>query len=156
MAKNTVHNELRLDEKSIRRLDRVLSQIAIELRARELEKATRKGGNVIARAMRRKAPKPGYPGDKPDLKPLKNTIGVVIRRYGRRFVRLVAMIGPQYPAGAHGHLVEFGHEEVLFGERTGRRVPPHPFARPAFDESRQKAMNEIIRALIRFIRKQRK
>jgi HK97 gp10 family phage protein len=33
--------------------------------------------------------------------------------------------------GFHAHLVEYGHAKVLWGRRTGGRVPPHPFMRPA-------------------------
>lgn len=40
----------------------------------------------------------------------------------------------------HAHLVEFGHVEVLFGVRTGRRVPPHPFLRKAVEEGYREAV----------------
>lgn len=33
--------------------------------------------------------------------------------------------------GFHAHLVEFGHVMVAWGKRTGKRVPAHPFMRPA-------------------------
>ena len=72
----------------------------------------------------------GDPADSPDLKPLNETIAVELRDYG---VRQLAVVGPQYPAGAHGHLVENGHEVVSHGKRTGKRTEPKPFVRPAFD-----------------------
>ena len=31
----------------------------------------------------------------------------------------------------HAHLVEFGHVMIAWGRITGRRVPAHPFMRPA-------------------------
>ena len=31
----------------------------------------------------------------------------------------------------HAHLVEYGHMLVFFGRVTGKRVPAHPFMRPA-------------------------
>ena len=91
----------------------------------------------------------GESDDKPDLKPLRDTIGSVVRGYGDR---TLGVIGPELPAGAHGHNVEFGHEEILFGVRTGRRVPPHPFMRPAFDETRSAqfaAMEQVIARTLR-------
>jgi len=33
--------------------------------------------------------------------------------------------------GFHAHLIEFGHVKVLWGKRTGERVAPRPFMRPA-------------------------
>lgn len=33
--------------------------------------------------------------------------------------------------GFHAFLVEYGHVMVAWGRKTGRRVPPHPFMRPA-------------------------
>jgi len=45
--------------------------------------------------------------------------------------------------GYHAHLVEFGHEKVLWGKRTNERVPPHPFMRPAKDKGSVFAANKI-------------
>lgn len=92
----------------------------------------------------------GDPGDNPELKPLSDTIGIVVREYGDE--RTLALIGPEVPAGAHGHNVEYGHAEVVFGRRTGRRVPPNPFMRRAFDETlsaQQAAMEQVAAAAIR-------
>lgn len=72
-------------------------------------------------------------GDKAGKKHLRDTIGFVYRRYAKVEMGIV---GTLYPAGAHGHLVEYGHQEVLFGKPTGRRVPPKPFMRPAVDQTR--------------------
>jgi hypothetical protein len=58
---------------------------------------------VVVKRARELVPKPGYAGDKPGLKPLRETIGHTVKTYGQIFV---AIIGPQRPAGAHGHLVE--------------------------------------------------
>ena len=38
------------------------------------------------------------------------------------------------------HLVEFGHVMIAWGKITGRRVPPHPFLRPAVDKGVRKAV----------------
>ena len=136
---------LTIDKRTWARMDRVLAKASIELRQRMVKKAIRKAARKIAIAMKKRAPV----SDDDKGKPLKETIGVVVREYG---ARTTAIIGPEYPAGSHGHLVEFGHEEVLFGVKTGRRVPPHPFARPAFDETKEEAKNEIVRSLVADVR----
>lgn len=146
----SVHFKFTINDATWRRMDRILAKAALEMRQKMVVKAIRKGARRIARAMKAKCPPPGYAGDKPGLKPLEDTIGVVVRDYG---AKTHATIGPQYPAGAHAHNVEFGHKEILFGEDTGRRVPPHPFARPAFDESKGQAQNDIVRSLIDDVRK---
>lgn len=34
----------------------------------------------------------------------------------------------------HAHLVEYGHVMIAWGRVTGKRVPPHPFMRPALEK----------------------
>lgn len=34
----------------------------------------------------------------------------------------------------HAHLVEYGHVLIAWGRPTGKRVPPHPFMRPALEK----------------------
>lgn len=77
----------------------------------------------------RLAPAPGYPGytypskgsARASRKRLRDTMGVKTRIYGRSKT-IAGVAGPQYPAGAHGHLVEFGHRIVTGGSvaRVGR------------------------------------
>lgn len=43
----------------------------------------------------------------------------------------------------HAHLIEFGHVMIAWGRPTGRRVPPHPFLRPAVERGILKAMVEF-------------
>lgn len=124
--------------------DKLLGQIPIELRSKTLKKALRKAGQVVAREARRLAPKPGYPGDKPGKKPLKNTIRVKIADYGQT---QAAFVGPSYPDGAHGHLVEYGHDKVLWGERTGEYVRGKPFMRPSADSTEAQQREAIIGTL---------
>lgn len=42
----------------------------------------------------------------------------------------------------HSHLVEFGHVMIAWGHVTGKRVPPHPYMRPAA----QKAIKAAVEA----------
>lgn len=48
---------------------------------------------------------------------------------------------------AHGVNVELGHKLVMFGNKTDKRVPEHPFLRPAADESKDEVLNHIIDAM---------
>lgn len=69
-----------------------------------------------------------------------------IRRYARM---LVAVIGPNWPMGAHAHLIERGtrNRKTSKGENRGR-MPKFPFLNPAFREKRaasQRIMAERIR-----------
>lgn len=142
-------------------VEALLERLPIELRTTALTKAVRAAGKVVAERARQLCPPPGYPGDKPGLKPLRDTIGVQVRYYEReQDAAVVAVVGPEYPAGAHGHLVEFGHRIVgnaqlsegssqgeaaagLFSpaeylrraHRAGGEVAPQPFLRPAADET---------------------
>jgi hypothetical protein len=48
-----------------------------------------------------------------------------------------AVVGPGWPAGAHGHLVEYGHRVVTHkGVDTGKRAKPLPFQKPAEEKSK--------------------
>lgn len=40
----------------------------------------------------------------------------------------------------HAHLVEYGHGLIAWGNPTGKRVPAHPFLRPAKEVGLQKAI----------------
>lgn len=140
---------LQLDgwEELARQLDRVDDQLT---KRAKLE-AVKAAGEVVAARAKQLCPR-GDAADKPDAKPLADTIAVEVRDYDQR---ALAVIGPQYPAGAHGHLVEHGHEIVTRdGRRTGRRARPKPFVRPAFDETQdaqQAAMESVIARTLREI-----
>lgn len=128
----------------LRELDKAEKTLGHEVR-REAAKAA---GEVVAARARQLCPV-GDPAHEPDKKPLRDTIAVEIRDYGQR---TLAVIGPQYPAGAHGHLLEYGHEGVAWGKPTGRRVGPRPFMRPAFDETKseqQSAMEGVVADALR-------
>lgn len=82
---------------------------------------------------------PEHPGS------LKQSIG--IRRWrGKKWSGVI--IGPQWPAGAHGHLVEFGTgpRYLRSGKYVGR-MPMKPFMRPAWDANKDRAL-EIMRTEI--------
>ena len=40
----------------------------------------------------------------------------------------------------HAHLIEYGHVMIAWGNVTGKRVPAHPFMRPAKEQGIRKAI----------------
>lgn len=144
---------LKLDESLD--LDGLLAQHELLLRGKALTRALRAGGKVFADRARQHCRRSSQTGTRAlwsaktraaraNVKPLADTIGVVVRDYG---AKQVLIVGPQYPAGALGHLVEYGHAEVLWGRPTGRRVPPQPFMRPAADETESQVNAAIVASL---------
>ncbi len=91
------------------------------------------------------------------LQPLKNAIeskapvgetgrladSIVIRTRTKKG----ALSGEVVVQAPHSHLVEFGHRMVSHSGREVGVVPPHPFARPALDETASEvlriAANEV-------------
>lgn len=143
-----------------RQVDEMLALLPQAVREKYLIKGLRKEGNRIKRIARQLCPRGAVTGTtrrlsqrsrarRGNAKPLRDTIGVVVRDYGGV---LVMLVGPQYPAGAHAHLVEYGHAAVLWGEKTSGRVPPKPFMRPAITEVErergQGITDEIVRGVL--------
>jgi hypothetical protein len=111
-------------------------------------------GKTIEKRARQLAPRSkGYTlryRKKAGKKRLFSTISTVVRTYDKA---MVLVVGPQYPAGAHGHLLEFGHRIVARGKGksssgTGRRkstrdtggmAKAFPFMRPAAEDAKGKA-----------------
>lgn len=110
----------------------VLTNLDIALRGKALVSALRKSGRPVVSRAKSLAPKGGErKGRKAGKKHLRDTITSVVRDYGET---KVLVVGPAYPAGAHGHLVEFGTvaRKHKSGKRTGA-MPPRPFLRPAVE-----------------------
>lgn len=138
---------IRVQIESTPETDRLLLRLDSTLRMKYLELGLKAAGRIVRDEAKRRCPKGNQrTGKKEGKKHLRDTIKSVTRKYGSKRLQI---IGPEYPAGAHGHLVENGHEEVLWGKRTGRRVAPKPFLRPAADSTKQQqidAMNDVIGA----------
>lgn len=87
-----------------------------------LSRGLRKVGNTIKSQTKAILPKPGYPGDKPGLTPLRETMKVKVKDYGGGAVK-VMVVGYTYSktpgvGGNHGHLLEGGHDIVVGGPKT--------------------------------------
>lgn len=140
MGGNTVRVTASLEDSQVD----LLSEIEPMDRLLGLTRALKEGGKVVVKRAKQLCPKPGYPGDDPTKKPLQETIGIEVRKYDHS---IVIVMGPEYPAGAHGHLIEFGHNHFLFGVATGNFLPAQPFMRPAADETKEEQDSAITSSL---------
>lgn len=85
---------------------------------------------------------------------LRKSMGLRIKTY-RNSGTTIAVVGPRWPQGAHGHLIEFGTTERLTkgegkvpaGVSRGF-MPARPFLRPAFDVFKGQAL-AILARLVR-------
>lgn len=96
--------------------DRELAKLEQTVRGPAIGTAMRKVASDINKQTKAILPKPGYPGDKPELIPLRETLKIKTKNYQGGTVKVV-ITGYSYPAGAHGHLLEGGHDLVKGGEK---------------------------------------
>ena len=90
-------------------------------------------------------------------KHLWKTIGKQTRTYKSRS-NILCTAGPGWPAGAHGHLLEWGHRAVgraagKWSRRSGRRltvsrVRGHPWMTPAYDATKSQVLAIMQRELV--------
>lgn len=76
---------------------------------------------------------------------LAKSIGKRMKTYTASGVVFVA-VGPKWPQGAHGHLIEYGHKPAgWYAKQKGAKfVPAYPFMRPAFDTQKRNAMIIVV------------
>lgn len=114
------------DKAAFDRIDQVLAAIETNVRGSAMDKGLRAIGRHVKQQTVAVLPKPGYErftrtkgepySDKDGPKPLGQTIKTKIVNYAGGLVK-VAIIGYEWPAGAHGHIVETGHDMVVGGKK---------------------------------------
>lgn len=120
---------------------------------RVIKAALKKGGAVILKEAKRRAPK-SKSGSRKDRPPgnLRRSMMVSKGRRLRKYPsgNLLAILGPQWPLGAHGTIVERGtaRRQTSGGADRGK-MPAIPFLEPAF-AGKQK---EVLKALREEIKK---
>ena len=140
-------------------LEKLMDTLPMEIKRHAVDEALTKASGIVLRAARSRVPI-GDPNHHPERKPLKETIGRVIRKYRSGNAGL-AVIGPEWPAGAHGYNVEFGHEIKSRGPNrkgspplTGKtRAKAKRFMAPAVDNTKQHQHNAITQTLVKYIKK---
>jgi len=136
MATNTVQFVL-TGEKELKWM---LESLPRKMSGPVVRKALREGSKPILAAARAAAPV----GDTGNLKKsMSPGRGIRIKTYRNSGVTL-AVIGPSWPLGAHGHLIEFGTKLRETETGASRGVGPAiPFLRPAFDANVGRAQRII-------------
>jgi len=151
---------------TIKALDRLQQRVY----KKTVSASLRKGAVIVARQARANARKIADPG-RDEGKHLHQTISRRTKRYNAGQTVYIA-VGPKWPGGAHGYLVEYGHRMVVGGtverisgkqagktpkarneDRTGKgrvvgQVPPHPWYRPAFDAVGGSALRAVQRDML--------
>lgn len=160
MARSQV--ELSIKEAGWKAADQLLAKLEIAVRGKTINDAMRKVGNQIKSQTRAILPKPGYPGDKPDMKPLRETLRVKIKEYDGGKVK-VMVVGYKYSrtkgeGGNHGHLLEQGHDIVKGGpkKKGGRvvgHVPAHEYMVRIVETTRTQQQSTLITAITTALKK---
>lgn len=125
---------IEFDKVALNKIDAALAAIETNLRGQAVDRGLRAIGSHIRQRTKAVLPKPGYTRytrtkheeyhDKDGPKPLEQTIKTKI--IGTPGIVRVAIIGYEWPAGAHGHLVETGHDMVVGGKKkAGSTVVGH-------------------------------
>lgn len=122
VAKTGSHARLEISEEFFSELDKELAGLEIIQRMPAVKAGMRKAGNIVAQRYRENIPRPEKrTGAKAGKKHLADTVAVKVSDYPSG--KVLAVVGAQYPAGAHGHLVEEGHRQVVGGKAsTGKTV----------------------------------
>lgn len=126
MAVNATAN---IEITGAKELQRKLKRLPDKLARKVSGQATRAAMTPIRKAIRKNAPV-GPTGN------LKRSTFTRLKRYqqGQYFL---ATVGPKWPLGAHGHLIEFGTVNQ----------PPRPYVRPIWDQMHTQAESELGRQL---------
>ena len=145
-------------------IDHMLRNVLFETRHNAIFQAVGAAMRVVVAEAKQRVPV-GDPNIKPELKALKDTISHVVRKYQDGLLT-VGVVGPQWPAGAHGDLVEKGHNVYRRGAKgaslKGTKSPPLTgsarvegkfYLASAVDASQSKQDDAVIRVLQRHIMK---
>jgi len=146
--------EVKINESEFTAANALLAKVDKQLRGKAVEESLHRAAQVVVDAAKVEVPQPGYPGDKPGLKPLRDTISHEVRSYSSG--TFVAIVGAQWPAGAHAMLVEKGHEIWLPSPpytagastvNTGRRTEADPWLERASDNTQANQIGIIVSTL---------
>ncbi len=120
------------DKKLARDMNRLQSYLQIRL-GRE---AVIEAAEVVLEPMRAAAPL----GPRQNL---RQSIDVIVRVYDKRD-KIFGMVGPTWPLGAHGHLVEHGTKERFTRKGASRgRSPGNPFVERTVQAYRGRIMDKL-------------
>jgi len=128
-------------------LDRALDELPDRVARRTLFRAVNDGAEIIRRRCIELAPYGAKTADSTSPLHLKDAIikQMRVRGQGVKGASVQCRIGLDTKKGEsvfYGRFIEFGWTHT-----GGKAIPAHPFMRPAFDETKGRALQEIILAL---------
>jgi hypothetical protein len=137
------------------RLEAMLERLPLVLRGKTLERALSAAAKPVIEMAKSLCPDSYITGtrelwsaktkaERASVKQLKDTITSVVRDYGER---KVLVVGPAYPAGALGHLVEFSRRKILWGRDSGIETRGKPFLRPAAQITKDEQRSALVKVL---------
>jgi hypothetical protein len=114
---------IEINEALLGEIDAQLARMA-KPNTEPLHAGVRKAATVVKQRNFEMLPKPGYPGDRPKLKALRDTITVKTAEYvaGNGRTMVFGLVGYAWGAGSHGHPVEHGHR--IATRKTGKLTRP--------------------------------
>lgn len=136
-------NGVRFEIVGVKELERALAQLPKSVSKGVLRSALKTAGQPVVAAAKANCPRDR--GDLAESITIRSTLSRRQRRRRRVRQRFAAemFIGPSWPQGAHGHLVEFGTS----------KMPARPFLRPAWDANKRRALDTIGKEIWRAIAK---
>lgn len=131
-----------------------------EIQQRAAKLALKRAGEIVVRAAKTNVPSSRMSGtfyrqskkqQEKSPRPLFDTITQRTRSYSNGIS--VEVVGPSWPDGNHGHLVEHGHEAVYWGRKGNpARVEGKEFLAPAADSTKNQQQQIIIASLQKSIK----
>lgn len=148
--------KIEVDKRAELEATKLLEQIDDLVRGPAITGTLRNMGNAIKRDVREVLPKPGYPGDKEEYKPLRDSLSVRIKQYDRagKIIR-VMVVGYRWPQGAHGQPLEAGH---IIANQHGVHdgfVEPRPFLEDTVQSSQERQSQMLIEGARKMLAKAR-
>lgn len=162
-----VTGEIIIDKATFAEADKLLAKIEREVRGPAVTAALRSVGRGVIQKTRAVLPKAGYHrftrpkhlpyDDKEEPKPLEKTMVVKIVNYADGAIK-VAIIGYAWPAGAHGHLVEQGHDLVKGGSKKSGgvvigHVEPAEYMIRVVEETRSQQNSDLLSGIRKALNK---
>lgn len=140
----TVFAKVQISEESFREADAMLARLPLEIRGKVLARGLRAAAAPVEKRARQLVPRSSQTGSRRRMAKAqaarrvgeaehRESIGhSTIREYGS----ITAIyVGPVHPAGNLINIIGHPHQQVLWGNRTGRVVPPTTYLQQAAAET---------------------
>ena len=106
--------------------DKQLAQLPLEMRGKAITAAIRKALKIHNKRAKELIPPPGYPGDKPEFTPLRETLITMIKQNEEGTLGIAGSRRGK-GGGSHSHLVQESHRHFSHGRDTGVMTKATPY-----------------------------